>query len=196
MKFLPNILYVVGVCIAVVGGAGFHNPTETGRDGVTDRASEKLAWPLFGGGMVMIALGGVVRRAAKADSTSPDGEQTSGAGDDHMRLISTIRDTVAELDDKKNAMPQQELCARIDDLLNGAFFDLVDKREALLDRLGFADYAKVWEGVATAERQLARVWSIATDGHLAQALEDLPAARVNIDRALQAMSDVQRAPIP
>lgn len=194
MKFLPNILYVVGVCIAVVGGAGFHDPTETGRDGVTARANETLAWPLFAGGMVMIVAGGVVRRSAKPASTSPTGEHASGTGDDHMRLISAIRDTVAELDDKKSAMSQQELCTKIDDLLNGAFFDLVDKREALLDRLGFADYAKIWDGVATAERQLARVWSIATDGYLAQALEDLPAARANMDRALREMSAVHQSP--
>ena len=74
MKYFPNMLYVAGVCIAVVGGAGFHNPTETGRDGVTDRASETLAWPLFGGGMVMIALGGIVQRAAKGDSSSLEGD--------------------------------------------------------------------------------------------------------------------------
>ena len=191
MKILANILYVVGVCIAVVGGAGFHNPTETGRDGVTDRDSEALAWPLFGGGMAMIVVGGIVQRAGKRGRGIAADERVSGAGDDHLRLISTIRDAVAELDEKKHALPQQELCTEIDELLNGDFFDLVDKREALLDRLGFADYAKVWEGVATAERQLARVWSIATDGYLAQALEDLPAARANMDRALRAMSDVQ-----
>lgn len=193
MKYLPNFLYVMGVCIAVVGGAGFHNPTETGRDGVADAKSETLAWPLFGGGMVVIALGGIAQRAAKTDAIGPVDESASAASDEDKRLISNIRDTIVDLDDHKSTFAREDLCTRIDDLLSGDFFDLVDRREALLARLGFADYARVWEGVATAERQLARVWSIATDGYLAEALEDLPTARANIDRALKEISAISQA---
>jgi len=193
-KYLPNALYVLGVCFAVVGGAGFHNPTATGRDGMTDRASETLAWPLFVGGMVVIVLGGVAQRAMKSDARASKTADGAAEGDRDRELIMTIRDSVVALDEKKGSLERHDLCTRIDDLLKGAFFDLVDRREALLERLGFADYARVWAGVATAERQLARVWSIATDGYLAEAIEDLPAARANMDRAVKEISAVLQPP--
>ena len=40
------------------------------------------------------------------------------------------------------------------EILSGPFFDLTSKSDALVLQLGFNDYARVWEGVATAERLL------------------------------------------
>ena len=54
--------------------------------------------------------------------------------------------------------------------------------------LGFSKYAGIWDGVASAERLLSRAWSMATDGHLQEAIEELPRARAQIERACAAMT--------
>jgi hypothetical protein len=55
--------------------------------------------------------------------------------------------------------------------------------------VGFSS-ATVREGVATAERELARVWSLATDGYLEEGLESLPLARRNLEHAQRTAAEI------
>ena len=63
---------------------------------------------------------------------------------------------------------------------------LTSKHEEIVSLVGFSAYARAWEGVATAERLLARAWSVATDGHLEEARGELPAAREWLEKACAA----------
>jgi len=177
MTIIVRILLVAGFCVATVGAAGFGKPTE------------ELAWPLFGGGMVAIGLGGFLARSARAAAHEAGGEEGSW----RRRLpadLATIRDLVVAIDEQKRELPPFELRERIDALLSREYFDLTSQNEEIAAELGFSDYARVWEGVATAERLLARTWSIATDGYVEEALEELPEARRQIEQAAEAAASL------
>ncbi len=191
MHALANILFTIGVCIAAVGAAGFHDPGETGRVEEGLRTTESLAWPLFAGGMMVIVAGSFVQKKARAVPVAAGADHKTVTLDAMAEILTKIRVRVVELDEKKGEITQETLCAELDDLLNGDFFDLVDAREDFLTHVGFTDFARVWESVATGERQLARVWSIATDGFLSEALLNLPPARKNLESAADAMTAVR-----
>ncbi len=187
MKIIANIFLTIGVCFASVGAAGFHNPADTGRiekksEGNPD--TEPKAWPLFGCGMFIIAVGGFLTRSAKSVTVnSQDAQHEHPTATAVTETLNHICISVNSIDDARERLSRSELCHEIDTLLSGYFFDLVDLREDFLQMVGFSDYVKVWDGVATGERLLARVWSIATDGYHEEALKDLPVAREHIQRA-------------
>ena len=56
--------------------------------------------------------------------------------------------------------------------------------------LGMSRYTQVWGGVAVAERLLARSWSLATDGALDEAREEIPLARAQLASAVQAVESL------
>ncbi len=60
-------------------------------------------------------------------------------------------------------------------------------RDELIQLIGFNQYARIWDGVAVAERLLARAWSMYTDGHPDEAAQELPLARTALDNAVEAM---------
>ncbi|MCH7527845.1 MAG: hypothetical protein IID39_10445 [Planctomycetes bacterium] len=194
MKIVVNVLLVIGVCVAALGAAGFHNPAETGRVKDTGRSTEVPAWPLFVAGMVLVAVGGAADRIGRGRSGGAQEHKAASARATLVELLARIRDRVIEIDEQKADLTGEELCRKLDDVLSGDFFDLIDKREDLVQLLGFRDYAKVWDGVATAERLLNRVWSIATDGHRVFAIQDLPQARQCLSKALDELSALWPAP--
>ena len=91
------------------------------------------------------------------------------------------------LDGEREGLDELALRARVEEILEGELFEVTSRFEATLTTLGFTDYAAVWEGVANAERLLNRAWSMATDGHLAEARAEVPLARANLERAVAAL---------
>ena len=165
---------VVAFCTGTVGAAGMSDPPE------------EWAPLLLGLGIGGILIGALLARYARGG--------TARAEEGHVRSkeafrseIERIRAIVVELDERKAELNRVEMAKRLDELLGKEYFDLTARHEELASLLGFTHYARVWEGVATAERLLARVWSLATDGHLEEALEDLPLARAHLNRACEAM---------
>jgi len=173
MNLVSQLLIVVGFCVASIGAAGFGVPLEDG------------AMALFIGGMIALAVGAfMAKQAAKAEQTAK-AASIADSGITVQSQIEGLRDLVAKLDDEKATLASEVLCQRIDDLLTNEYFDLTSKNDEIARDWGFSNYAKVWDGVATAERLLSRVWSIATDGHLEEALESLPEARRSLERAAE-----------
>jgi len=170
MKVASQILIVIGFCVASIGAAGFGVPLEDG------------ALPLFIGGAVALIIGAALGKAAKAEQTAIAASAASG-GISVQAQIEGLRDLVSGLDDEKAELASSALCQRIDHLLRNEYFDLTSQNDEIARAWGFSNYARVWDGVANAERLLARVWSIATDGHLEEALESLPLARKSLERA-------------
>ena len=181
MKLIAKFLIVVGFCVGTLGAAGFQTPAGDGT-----RTTEQYAWLLFGGGFVVMTMGGVLGRSSRE---VPAHAKEAEAGDRavHLVRIATARDAVARLDAERVGLDGHALRARLEEVLEGELFDVTSRFEDTLASLGFTDYAAVWEGVANAERLLNRAWSMATDGHVDEAREELPLARANLERAVAAL---------
>ena len=178
MRILGNLLLVLGTCLAAVGAAGFADTPESG------------AWPFFLGGLALCLAGAQFSRLAGKDAAGPAHHPIAVVGSLRKRLR-TIVESVAFLDQTRDEIGSEEFCSRVDDLLRGAFFEMglrVDEYQRLL---GFSDYSRVWEGVAIGERLLARSWSMATDGHFAEALEEIPLAKEALARALGRLESLE-----
>ncbi len=174
MKAIANLLVVIAFCAGTVGAAGMKAPPEAA-----------APW-LLGVGVAGTLLGGIWVRTLSRSSRGEGGGHHE-TREEFRRQIEAIRDVVVDLDERKAHLTREELAGRIDSLIRNEYFDLTARHEELMKLVGFTAYARIWEGVATAERLLARVWSIATDGHREEAVEDLPAARRNLDRACEIM---------
>ena len=174
LRALPNLLRVSGFCIGALGAAGFSSPPET------------YAWALLLGGLAILGAGAVLGRAVRGGEAGDSGGGDGGRAE-ILAQIARIRDEVVELDEHKATLGAEELRRRIDELLIGNYFDLTSRHDEIAALLGFTDYAKVWEGVANAERMLARCWSLTTDGHYDVGVEELPFARANLVRAAEVM---------
>jgi len=190
VQLAGRLLLVAGICVASIGAAGFHSPTHATDHPGQDRSTEKLAVPLFVLGLVLICAGGLAGRAAGRFTAFNTADHAGAKKRDLLAHLERVRNGVVELDDQRRALTGEALRTRIDRLLSGEFFDLVARREDLLALLGFTAYAGVWDGVATAERLLARAWSLATDGSVEEARAELPLARRHLERACTVMAHV------
>jgi hypothetical protein len=175
-----RILIILGFCAAALGGAGLGKPA----DG--DSINSDYAWILFCCGTLALVTGGVLQKLAKK---KPGGTGTGDAQAENYfsELLEKIRWEIHSLDDSKKDLSEKELITKIEDLLKTHYFNLTSRHEELAALLGFSKYAEIWDGVASAERLLSRTWSMATDGHLEEAIEEIPRARAQIERACAAM---------
>ena len=76
MKLLPNILIVVGFCVGTVGAAGFAEEIES------------KAWPLYVGGIVVVAVGAVLKKVAAPARAAG---REAGAGGEKQWYLEQIR---------------------------------------------------------------------------------------------------------
>jgi hypothetical protein len=168
MSVVPNVLVVVGFCLGTLGAAGFNQPREP------------YALALLGFGMILLVAGGLWGRHAKR-SRAAAAEGSSLAG--FQASVEAIRDKVVELDRGRGTLAPREIHRRIDALLRDEYFDLTSRSDELIGLVGFNAYAKAWDGIATAERLLARCWSMITDDFPDEGLAELPLARESLDHA-------------
>lgn len=186
MKRLATLLIVLGVCVGALGAAGFHTPH--GASGPDRPSREPYALAVFLLGIVSLGAGGVLTRQALR---SRAGRETLHAEKQtYLRELRAIRDIVVELDEQRTTMEPEAIRKRIGNLLGEEYFDLTSRSDDLIRLVGFNDYARVWDGVATAERLLARCWSMITDGHPEEGVTELPHARANIETAAEAMASI------
>jgi len=172
---LARILLIGGVCLAAVGGAGFDEPVEA------------LAWPLFLGGVAATLVGGLFLRRERHRRAAQGAEE--GSGPEGLAVaLANLAERVARLDDERESLEREELCRRLDELFDGPYFEIGSRSEHHARLLGAAAYASIWEGFAVSERLLSRAWSMAIDGHLEEALEELPRARRRIAQAAERAS--------
>jgi hypothetical protein len=166
MANLARITLILGVCLAAIGAAGFSEEIEKG------------AWPLFVVGIVAVVVGGLllrrdVRRRAVAGT---DGDLSLEGLTSALRELSA---EVSRLDAEAESLDAETFCRRIDTLLSGPCFELGSRSEEYARALGASTFAATWEAFAISERLLSRAWSMATDGHLEEAREELSRARLH-----------------
>jgi len=170
MAILARLLLISGVCLGAIGAAGFAETVEP------------EAWPLFVAGIVTSVIGGLLlRRDTRRCATA--GEEGGLTRKGLAETLGAIAREVESLDDERETLDRETFCARIDVLLSGACFELGSRNEDYARLLGPSDFAEIWEGFAVSERLLARAWSMATDGHLEEAREELSRAREPIGSA-------------
>ncbi|MBC8328616.1 MAG: hypothetical protein H8E31_07705, partial [Planctomycetes bacterium] len=115
-------------------------------------------------------------------------ESGRGGALDRAGLAAALHDLALQLDAleaDQGTLEPGALCRRIDALLLGPYFELGGRNEEYARVLGPGLYSRIWEGFAVSERLLARAWSMATDGHLEEALLELPRARQQLALAVQ-----------
>ena len=174
MTWLIRILLVAGFCLGTLGAAGFKHKG----------SPEPGSVPLFVGGALALLAGGVLARVAR----KRDAKQAGGAAarrKEVLALLRAVHDSVVALEQKSASRTPQETRKAIDELVSGSLFDLTSANEEIATMLGFEAYARVWSPLANAERILARVWSLLTDGFPEEALAELPAARGGMEASLR-----------
>lgn len=176
MKLLANLLLVLGFCVGTVGAAGFAEPRES------------LALPLLAIGLAGVFAGGFLVRWARRATVDDAAPGAGGRLGPFRDLLEKIRVGVEGLDREKESIPSEVFRDRIDRLLREEYFDLTSRNDELLSIVGFAGYARVWEGVATAERLLARAWSMATDGYVEEGWGEIPIAHEHLERSAKEMA--------
>jgi len=171
MKYIAQLLFIGGFCLATVGGAGFSDPIE------------KKAMVMFGIGLALCLIGGIIlRRAthAEAHEKAADGLSEEGLSKSIDVIVSEVRSLLTDAD----VLDAKQLCIRIDAILQGSFFDVGSRNEDYMRVLGNTVYTQYWDGFAVSERLLARAWSMAADGALHEARAELPGVLRNIERAV------------
>ncbi|MCP4093285.1 MAG: hypothetical protein GY747_07535 [Planctomycetes bacterium] len=170
MKYIAQLLFIGGFCVATIGGAGFSDPLEPN------------ALIMFIGGLVLVLIGGIMlRRAAHAEAHEKvsDGLSEEGLANSIKRIADDVRSLVSDA----SSLDGKQLCTRIDAILQGPFFDVGSRNEDYMRVLGNTVYTRYWDGFAVSERLLARSWSMAADGALEEAVAELPGVLKNIERA-------------
>ena len=181
-----RILIITGFCAASLGAAGL------GKHAGEGSLSSGTALAILGCGVLALIMGGILLKLAKKTPGETEAED-AGSKSAFTGLLEEIRREIHGLDDSRNDLSAEELTERIDTLLKEQYFDLTTRHEELAALLGFSKYAGIWDGVASAERLISRAWSMATDGHLDEAIEELPRARAQIDRACAAIAGLGTA---
>jgi len=191
MTIASRALIILGFCAAAIGAAGLKIPTEIADpDSGTPLpalVSFTAAVSIFICGTLALVTGGVLLKVAKK-STAGGGKGGAGTVNDFAALLEDIRGEIQALDDSLDRLSNEEFTRKIDELLQNQYLDLTLRNEELAGLLGFSKYAGIWDGVASAERFLSRAWSMATDGHLEEAIEEIPRARVQIEQACSAIA--------
>lgn len=177
MRTAANLLLVLGFCLGTLGAAGFAPEVERG------------AWAFLLGGLALVVTGGLVGRTAGRASAGGDQRESEERARFAARLDSILQ-TVRELEAGRARLAPEEIRRRLDELFEGELFELTSRHEELQALLGFDAYARVWDGVATGERLLYRVWTMLTDGWNEQALDELSLARAQLERSAQVLASV------
>lgn len=177
MSKLPNVVIVIGFCMGTLGAAGFASPRED------------YALTLLVVGMALLVIGGLwAHRARRSPAAAARGWSLAA----FVAAVEGIRDKVVELDEGRGRLAPQEIHRRIDELLRDEYFDLTSRNNELIALVGFNAYATAWDDIASAERLLARCWSMITDDFADEGTEELPLAREHLDHAVVSFGELAR----
>jgi len=141
----------------------------------------------WGGGTVLIAAGAFLARREQAAAAS------GATGDTRADFPSTVRkalEVIEAVDAEIADLPMDQTAPKardaIDDLHDGHLAPLVDARGQLVARHGLSAFALYFGPFSGGERNLARVWSALTDGHVVEARRALGRSRAEFSNALVA----------
>ena len=152
---------------------------------------EPGAASLFAAGLLLLAAGGFLARQQRLQPGVSVSGRAAGELSDLRSRLQQAREALQALEEEAAALPAGLLRERLDEIQKGPFLEISDASEDWMLRLGFAAYARIWDGFASAERLTARAWSMATDGFPGEAFRELPRARAALERSLAALAEVE-----
>jgi len=167
-----RLVFIVAFCVMIVGAAGF------------SKEIEPLAWPLYLGGLAVTLVSGFALRKANQRSTAAAAVGSTSLAS-LVNAVEVIRDEVAALEASAATGDAKALLVRLDAVL-ARCASLGERNEDYMKSLGIKRYVQVWDGFATAERLLARAWSMTADGFADEGRRELPRARAALERAASA----------
>lgn len=167
-RALSLALLVLGTIVGTLGGA--HLPS--------------ASWSVVGAGLVLLAAGAVVgRRSGGARATA-----AAAAERDAIAALVAAPASVDALSADAPSLALSDLRRRIDRLDVDVLQPIAEASPLLLPVLGASLFAEVFSAFASGERQLARAWSAAADGHSEEALASVVRGAERIRAAATAMT--------
>jgi len=169
MSMLLRLVFILSFCVATIGATGFAEEIEA------------MAWPLFGGGLlVTLASGWMLRQQSRSEAAS------AAAGELSLTALGSavdaIRQAAIAVETESSTLDSAALAERLDEVIVQCRI-LGNRNEDFMRALGTEKYVRVWDGFATGERLLARAWSMAADGYVEEARGELPKALAHLARA-------------
>ncbi|HJL16660.1 MAG TPA: hypothetical protein RMH99_13440 [Sandaracinaceae bacterium LLY-WYZ-13_1] len=186
MRWVGMLLFLAGIGLAGVY-ASRPAPVEVEEGESPDPAEQVSTWWSLAGwpftaGAVMMVLGGLVARRDRGATTAAGGH----AKDEEKApaLVRRIRERLDEVPEDARAEPEKAK-QRLDEVIEDLIPRVLDRREAMIARMGLGDFAEMIGHFAQMERNAARAWSCLID----EAYDEIPAclerARDGADRALE-----------
>ncbi len=152
---------------------------------------EPGASSLFVIGLLLLGAGGFLARQQRLQAGVSVSGRAAGELSDLRSRLEQAREALEALELEAHPLEAGPLRERLDEIQKGPFLEISDASEDWMLRLGFAAYARIWDGFASAERLTARAWSMATDGFPGEAFRELPRARAALERSLAALAEVE-----
>lgn len=146
--------------------------------------------PIFLVGFVLALLGLFQWRGAVQAEAAAQAENQSSDASNPFALLANMQAPLKKLQEDIEGLNEQQVCDRVDEILNYYVLPFAEVRRGVIDRLGMELGAEVLVIIAYGERMLNRVWSAASDGHLPEAMSVLPDA---VDSLAEAAGKVQAA---
>ncbi|MBM3999372.1 MAG: hypothetical protein FJ297_07520 [Planctomycetes bacterium] len=173
MRVFGQILLWIGFFVAAFAAVA--------REENRDNKWASIPWPVYAGGLAVGIAGVAVLRSSRASraagSAADDGrwESIQSGSADLVRRM-------AVLFAARHAIDVYEVRTFIDDELAEPLARFANARQAIADRFGLADYARLMTEFASGERAVNRAWSASADGYIDEVWMSLGTARERFER--------------
>lgn len=197
MRWIGMALFLVGIGVAGVY-ASRPAPIEVAEGETADPAERVRAWADvagvgFGIGAVLMIGGALIARRERGVSEGPGGGHAKGS-DTAPALVRQIREKLAAVpeDPARHREAAKEV---LDEVLEDLVPRVLDRRDAMIARMGLGAFAEMIGHFATMERNAARAWSALIDEAFDEIPECIERAREGADRALAELDSAYRAEV-
>ena len=134
--------------------------------------------------ILVMAFAVLLKRGASKDSEE---SESSLADIGHLRMnLRALAAGADKLAEDSAGLEAAEIHAQLDPLISGPAYEFVENRETLKAVAGMRAYAEVMDPFSRGERQLARAWSAAVDGHAGESRASLLRAAPLLHQATDA----------
>ncbi len=146
--------------------------------------------PVFLVGFLLALFGLFQWRSAVQAEAAAQADKEGTDSSNPFALLAKMQGPLQQLQEDIGDLDEQQVCDRVDTILNHYVLPFAEVRRGVIDRLGMELGAEVLVIIAYGERMLNRVWSAASDGHLPEATSVLPDA---VDALAEAAGKVKAA---
>ena len=195
MRMVAALLFVIGIGVAGVFASRVARPDIAEGERPSPAARVGAWWDAagigFSIGAVMMIAGALIARRERGGSVGP-----AGARAPHAEVPEVLAQILRELEaipSDPGADTAATTKARLDEVLEELVPKVLDRRDALVARMGLGPFAEMIGHFASMERNAARAWSALID----EAYDEIPAcverAKSEIALAIEALEPARPA---